>query len=513
MAFPPAWFTWQLAEFLEVVSGFDTAESVAHGAAERVAEALDAEVAAILSDGQVLAAVGYPSGEAPLGDLRAVAANESRDLPIPGFGRSPAGRALLDVPQGGQIIVARSGDGAITREELSLLRGMARATSMRLRILLLLDDERAARDDLQQLLDEQAGLRHVAILVAGGKPQNEILAAVAREAGQLSGADFAQVIRYEPDGGAAYLATWGSQPDAIRAERGQAACVRDLSAAVRRAGTRVDIPVHDSTVHDSAATSHGGVGTPIVVNGGLWGVLAMTRSTEAPTGVDRILGFTELAATAISNVQAQREVAASRARAIATVDETRRRIGQQLHEGVQQRLASVALRLRDAQALAPAGSHELGLSLSQAAKELQEVFRELQELARGLHPSILTKGGLTPALRAVSNRSAIPVDLDVNIDRRLPDSVELAAYHIVAEGLANTGQHAHASSVRVAVNLVGESLRVEVRDDGAGGAEEARGSGLLRLRDRVAALGGTIRLLSMPGGGTAIIAEVPANGG
>jgi signal transduction histidine kinase len=255
------------------------------------------------------------------------------------------------------------------------------------------------------------------------------------------------------------------------------------------------------------------VGIPIVVDGGLWGavITGTTRPTPMPKDTEqRISGFTRLAATAISNAQARDELAASRSRAVVAADETRRRLGRELHDGVQQHLASLALTLRTARALLPHGSDELGSALSQAAKQLQEVFHELQGMARDLHPSILSQGGLAPALRMISNRSNVPVELDVNVDRRLPDPVEIAAFYIVSEGLAHAVKHAPTSTVRVRVELTDRSLHVEVRDDGGG--DGPCGSGLVGLRDRVAALGGTITMVSPPGAGTAIIAEVPVDG-
>jgi GAF domain-containing protein len=547
MARPPAWSTWQLAEFLEVVAAFETEESAALGAVERAAEALDAEVAAILSAGQVVASIGYPAGEVPLADLRAVAYDAGRDMPVPGAGRCPAVRVSLDYPDDATLVLARSGTGEVGRDEMSLLRGMARVTSMTMRTLRLFDDERAARDELQVLLDEQAALRRVAILVANGVPQNDMFAAVAAEAGRLADADFAQVIRYEPPGVALTVAVWGTQPGGTRVGTRYAPSDHDVSATVLRTGeparadeppqidepaqtaaparmnepARVGHPAHmgkltNDTVRAATAIRPAAirstVGIPIVVDGGLWGavITGTNRPTPMPKDTEqRISGFTELAATAISNAQAREELAASRSRAVVAADETRRRLGRELHDGVQQRLASLALTLRMAEVVLPHGSDELGSVLSQAATQLQEVFQELQAMARDLHPSILSQGGLAPALRMICNRSTVPVELDLDVDRRLPDPVETAAFYIVSAGLANAVKHAPTSTVRVGVKLTDRSLRVDVRDDGVGGADVTRESGLVGLRDRVAALGGTITVVSPPGDGTAIVAEVP----
>ena len=226
-------------------------------------------------------------------------------------------------------------------------------------------------------------------------------------------------------------------------------------------------------------------------------------------GEDRLIQFTDLVATAVANTQAQAEVMASRARIIATADETRRRIERDLHDGAQQRLVSLALKLRAAQAAVPSDLDELAKDLDDVARGLTDALDDLREFARGIHPAILTEGGLGPALRALARRSAVPVVLETRTEAPLPESVEVAAYYLVSEALANTAKHAEASAVTVDVETTGEALLVAVRDDGVGGAGFVPGSGLAGLKDRVEAIGGRMALVSPRGGGTAIEVELP----
>ena len=251
------------------------------------------------------------------------------------------------------------------------------------------------------------------------------------------------------------------------------------------------------------------VGVPVSVEGRLWGaiVVALTGGEFLPADTEsRLAGFTELVATAIANAEAQAEVTASRARIVAAADQARRRIERDLHDGTQQRLVSLALKLRAAQAAVPPG---LGGQLDEAVAEATGALEELTEIARGIHPAILAERGLAAALKTLARRSPIPVDLQVRADERLPEPVEVSAYYVVAEALTNAAKHSGASAVSVEVEVAGEVLRVAVRDDGAGGADLARGTGLAGLKDRVEALGGRILLDSRPGAGTSLQAEFP----
>jgi signal transduction histidine kinase len=219
--------------------------------------------------------------------------------------------------------------------------------------------------------------------------------------------------------------------------------------------------------------------------------------------------FTELVATAIANTESRAELAASRARIVATADATRRRIERDLHVGAQQQLVSLALEVRAVQAAVPPELGELRAELSGVVERLTSVMDGLREIARGIHPAVLSEGGLGPALKTLARRSPIPVELDVRAEGRLPEPVEVAAYYVVSEALTNAAKHAGASIVHVNVDVGGRVLRAAVRDDGLGGADPVRGSGLLGLKDRAETIGGTISLQSPHGKGTTLIAELP----
>lgn len=200
---------------------------------------------------------------------------------------------------------------------------------------------------------------------------------------------------------------------------------------------------------------------------------------------------------------------ASRARIVATADETRRRIERDLHDGAQQHLVSLALRLQGAAASIPPQLDEIHQEITDVCAELDEVLNDLRELSRGIHPANLTEGGLGPALRNLARRSPVPVQLQLGMEGRLPERVEVAAYYVVAEALTNVARHANASLVQVELDSDDGLVRLDIRDDGVGGADPSRGSGLIGLRDRVEATGGTLGVDSHPGQGTSLLVELP----
>jgi signal transduction histidine kinase len=374
-----------------------------------------------------------------------------------------------------------------------------------------------SRDELSWLADEQAALRRVATLVARGMPPVEVFAAVAEEVGRLLGADAAHVLRYEHDGTATVVAGWSREGDPMPV--GTRYTIEDgtLSSVVLRTGR----PGRT----DSYADHPGSIGArirqlgiqssvacPITVQGRLWGATAVSskRPEPLPTGTEpHIADFTELAATAIANAESRAELAASRTRIVKAADDTRRRIERDLHDGIQQRLVSLGLDLRAAQAGVPAKSPELGTQLGQIADGLGDALEELQELSRGIHPAILSQGGLGPALKALARRSAVPVEVDVHLQERLPAPVEVAAYYVVSEAVTNAVKHARASVAQVDVRARDSRLHLSVRDDGVGGADPSLGSGLIGLTDRVQALGGTITVRSPTGEGTELVIDLP----
>jgi signal transduction histidine kinase len=219
--------------------------------------------------------------------------------------------------------------------------------------------------------------------------------------------------------------------------------------------------------------------------------------------------FTELVATAIANAQTRAELTASRVRIVAAADDARRRFERDLHDGAQQRLVALGLELRAMAAGPPVEAGAFEQQISRIVDGLTAVSKEVQEISRGIHPAILSNGGLGPALKALARRSTVPVELDVSVDRRLPDPTEVAAYYIVAEALTNAAKHARASQVNVRAEIRSEDLHLAIRDDGVGGADTAKGSGLIGLVDRVEACGGTLRIVSQPGAGTALDARIP----
>jgi signal transduction histidine kinase len=203
------------------------------------------------------------------------------------------------------------------------------------------------------------------------------------------------------------------------------------------------------------------------------------------------------------------KLTASRARLVAAADESRRRIERDLHDGAQQQIVSLALVLRSAESRVPAELQELRAEVSQVAEGLTSVLNELQDLSRGIHPAILSKGGLEPALRALARRSAVPVELDVHCDRRLAEGVEVAAYYVVSEALTNAAKHAHASFVHVDLEAEEAIVHLSIRDDGVGGAAPDHGTGLVGLSDRLDAVGGTMDIVSPVGSGTSLLVEIP----
>ena len=247
-----------------------------------------------------------------------------------------------------------------------------------------------------------------------------------------------------------------------------------------------------------------------MVEGRLWGAMVVAASEELPPDAEeRLEKVGELVATAIANAESKSELAASRRRIVAASDDARRRIERDLHDGTQQRLVSLGLAVRVAQSSLPSDLSDLRSELSQIATGLAEAVEELQELSRGIHPAILAQGGLAPALRTLARRSAIPIALDIRTDTRLPTPIEVAAYYVISEALANAAKHAQASRIDISVTPRDGRLMLSIRDDGIGGADRSRGSGLVGLTNRVEALGGSISIESPPGAGTRLTAELP----
>jgi signal transduction histidine kinase len=371
-----------------------------------------------------------------------------------------------------------------------------------------------ARMELQRSAEEQAALRRVAELVARAAPPEEVFAAVTAEAGRLHASHLAFLIRYAQDGTGAVIGTWaapGAPPVAVgtRVPVGG----RNVTSLVFQTGRSARIDGYADTTGPFAdfareAGVRASVAVPISVAGRLWGVMIMSsRSEPLPADTEaRLTGFTELAATAVANAEAQAEVAASRARTVAAADETRRRIERDLHDGVQQRLVTLALMLSGVGDRIPA---DVRADVDELRDELAATRQELRDLCQGVHPAILVEVGLGAAIRALARRSPLPVRVQLRTDGRLPASCEVTAYYVAAEAFTNAAKHANASAVDILIEETDGALTVQVRDDGVGGADARRGSGLTGLRDRVEAVGGTMTLNSAAGAGTVLTVLLP----
>jgi PAS domain S-box-containing protein len=374
-------------------------------------------------------------------------------------------------------------------------------------------ERRRAEDRATRLAQEQAALRRVATLVAEGEMPDEIFSAVSEEVRRLFGSEMAAVARFTSDGRSVVAAASTGSDVSTEDRREIVDCIptevfrTGLSARVEDAELRSVLEdVAGGRQRDLASV----VACPIVVEGRLWGTVSVWARESLPLdSEDRLEDFTKLTATAIAKAATRKELAASRKRIVASSDQTRRRIERDLHDGTQQRLVSLGLAARAAAASTPPEQGDLRAEWDRIATGMVDAAEELQELARGIHPAIDSRGGLGPVLRTLARRSAIPVELDLGTDTRLPEPIEVAAYFVASEAMANTAKHAHASRIDVALATVNGSLVLSIRDDGIGGADPTAGSGLVGLADRVEALGGSVEVRSQPGHGTQVTAELP----
>ncbi|MFB9839975.1 GAF domain-containing sensor histidine kinase, partial [Actinoallomurus acaciae] len=370
------------------------------------------------------------------------------------------------------------------------------------------------------LADEQRALRRVATLVACGVSPSEVFDAVAAELGHVLKVDHTSIVRFEPDEMAQVVGHWSDArvPDVMPPMGGRWPIEDGTVTAVTRSTER------PARMNDyQRATSAIGiwareagircvVGCPVKVEGRVWGAMFIhSREEEPPPGVTeaRMREFTELVGTAIAGAQSRSDLLASRARVVAAADESRRRIERDLHDGAQQRLVTLALRLRTLETTVAPGQVRLRQQMAGLVDDLSGVLDDLQDVSRGIVPPILGRSGLGPALRSLARRSPVGVRLTMGFAGRLPERVEVAVYYFVAETLTNVAKHARASEAQVDLALEDRTVRVSVHDDGRGGADLTRGSGLVGLKDRVEALGGSIEIISSPGKGTSILAGIP----
>ena len=337
-------------------------------------------------------------------------------------------------------------------------------------------------DELARLAQEQAVLRRVATLAVGASPAGDLFGSVAAEIGDLFAVDLVLLSRYRPDATVVLMGSWRRTDEPVPV------------------GTHVPLGGDNLTSH-IARTGRPG---PVVVALPEDMLRERVETVDAPA-----YAIVRPHPSGAEMERARSELTASRARIVAAADETRRRIERDLHDGAQQRLVSLGLELRATESSLPADLTDARSRMADTLHGLQEVVEGIQEISRGIHPAVLSRGGLGPAVKALARRSAVPVELDVRGDRRLPDPIEVAVYYVVSEALTNAAKHAHASVVAVTLVLTESSLQLTVADDGIGGADPGRGSGLVGLSDRIAVLGGALAVVSPAGAGTTLQVAVP----
>jgi signal transduction histidine kinase len=372
--------------------------------------------------------------------------------------------------------------------------------------------------EVSALADQQAALRRVATLVArGAEPAEVYPAAVSELAGGL-GVEHVTLVSYDGDARCVVLAAYDSRGrDALRAGEVLPLDGDNLSSRIRRSAEpdRIDHYASAAGAIANRLTGLGlrsGVGAPVLVDGQVRGALLVGSEAAEPLPPqceDRVCDFADLVATAIANAETRAQLKASRARIITAADHARRGFERDLHDGAQQRIVSMGLQVRALEAALPDDAHEVRDGLGRVVTGLGDLHRDLQELSRGIHPAILSKGGLGPAIKTLARRSPVPVVLDIAVDGRLPEPVEVAAYYVVAESLTNAAKHARASEVTVRAGVEADVLSLSVSDDGVGGADSSAGSGLIGLKDRVEAAAGRLDVVSPPGGGTTLTVNFP----
>jgi signal transduction histidine kinase len=379
---------------------------------------------------------------------------------------------------------------------------------------------------LIRIVNEQAIARRTAMLVAHGLPPEMVFREVAGAIGSAHSADYSLISRYEPDQTMSVVAFWAAPdtaglgiPAELRWEPGLRWKMDESTCAAEtlRTGKPVRRPsdqIGGDVGHWVRSLGAGHVlACPIKIRDEVWGEMALLYRGLKPPPEDteqQVSNFVELAGCTIAQAESRTELIASRARLVKVFDAARRGLERDLHDGVQQRLVSLGLQLREAQARVPSGQRALEGHLQHIDEDLAEIMRQVHEISHGLRPALLASGGLTAALPSLARCSKIPVEFDINLPDPLNESTEMAIYYFVAESLTNVAKHSNAGRATVQAGRDDDVVWVAIHDDGNGGANPRRGSGIVGLQDRVEALGGTFKITSPPGEGTAIRATVPA---
>ena len=377
----------------------------------------------------------------------------------------------------------------------------------------------ATADASEQIVREHAAMRRVATLVARHPSPAEVFAAVTEEAGRVLGAQTTNLMRVKTPELAVIVAGWSEGVAHVPVGEHGLLDGRGLVGQILVTGQPSRVEDFDAVGgHVAAAMKslglRSGVAGPVIVDGRIWGALVACSSSTVPLPVgseDRLAAFAQLVSLAIENAEAREELAASRARLVRAADEARRRIERDLHDGAQQRLLATALTLSLLHQRLDGESDGVTALLASAREELNQGLSELRDLARGLHPAVLTDRGVEAAVRSLVQRAPVPVEFRTDVQARVDTTIEAAAYFMVSEALTNVAKYAQAESVSVDLTLTGDTLVVTIADDGIGGADPGRGSGLSGLIDRVQAVGGRMDISSPFGHGTHLRAELPAD--
>ena len=321
----------------------------------------------------------------------------------------------------------------------------------------------ASERDTRTLAEEQSALRRIATQVAAEAPPHALFAQVTEEVGRLLGAPSARVVRYEEDGRATIVGGWTEDGDGLPVGSSVPLDGETVLARVRRSGRVERIEGYEGIGGELAERLRArgyraSVAAPVRVAGRVWG--ALVASARDPRDLDegaerRLCDVAELVAQALANADAREMLAASRARIVEAGDAERRRLERNLHDGAQQRLVALAVQLRLIRAAIDGDLPVARGLLDSAITELREALEELRELARGIHPAMLTNYGLERAVAALAVRSPVPVEIAAMPEERLPPPVEVAAYYIMAEAITNVAKYAAASHITVTVDQVG----------------------------------------------------------